>query len=93
MAALQVAAGQPGGKATIAVLVRAIPQHLDLSAADLAQSQTRPNEAMWEQQVRNLVSHRETSGNVIAEGFATYDDGSITLSESGRLHLQHKGLL
>jgi hypothetical protein len=48
---------------------------------------------MWEQQVRNLVSHRGTEGNIIAEGLATYTRGSIIITEAGLLHLKHKWLI
>jgi hypothetical protein len=66
---------------------------LKLSTGDQEQSVTRPNEEMWEQQVRNLVSHRGTEGNIIAEGLATYTRGSIIITEAGLLHLKHKGLI
>jgi hypothetical protein len=45
---------------------------------------------MWEQQVRNLVSHRTTDGNIIAEGLADYRRGRLTIPDAGRLHVQHR---
>ncbi len=56
------------GRATIQELVREIPDRVTLSAEDLAQSVTRNNEAVWEQQVRNITSHKKSPGNVIFEG-------------------------
>jgi hypothetical protein len=56
------------GRATIKELVVEIPNRISLSADDLAQSQTRPNEALWEQQVRNITSHKASPGNAIYEG-------------------------
>lgn len=89
-AALEVLATSPGGTATIGALKERIPNHVNLSAEDLAPSQTRSGEAMWEQQVRNLVSHRTTEGNIIAEGLADYRRGRLIITEAGRLHVQHR---
>jgi len=50
---------------------------------------TRSGESMWEQQVRNLVSHRTTEGNIIAEGLADYRPGRLTITKAGELHVQH----
>jgi hypothetical protein len=59
---------QPGGEATIAELVAEIPNRVRLSAEDLAPSKTRNGEALWEQQVRNITSHRKSPGNAIHDG-------------------------
>jgi DNA-binding protein H-NS len=56
------------GQATIQELVAEIPRHLGLSEEDMKQSETRPNEAVWEQQVRNITSHKNSPGNAIYEG-------------------------
>ena len=94
LAVLQILANKSTGEATIAELKKQLPEYLDLSDDDRAQSLTRRNEEMWEQQVRNLVSHRTAEGNIIAEGQAEYDKDahSIRITEAGRLHLKHKGL-
>jgi len=89
-AALLVLDACPGGTATIRTLKERIPNHVNLSAQDLMPSTTRNGEAMWEQQVRNLVSHRATEGNIIAEGLAIYQRGRLTITEAGRLHVQHR---
>ena len=88
-AALKVLAESEGGTATIAHLKERIPNHVNLSEEDLAPSQTRNGEALWEQQVRNLVSHRGAEGNIVAEGLATYDPGRLTITDAGRLHVKH----
>lgn len=62
----------------------------DLSDEDRKQSPTRQNEEVWEQQVRNLVSHRTTEGNIICEGLAEYQPDRLTITEAGRLHVEHK---
>lgn len=52
----------------IAELVAEIPHRITLSAEDLAPSPTRPGEAIWEQQVRNITSHKASPGNFIHDG-------------------------
>mgnify|MGYP003578705488 CR=1 FL=1 len=58
----------PATKATIAELVAEIPNRIVLSAEDLAPSTTRPGEGIWEQQVRNITSHKNSPGNAIHDG-------------------------
>jgi hypothetical protein len=92
-AACKVLAGEQNRTATIKKLVKEIPNFLKLSAADLKQSTTRPNEAIWEQQIRNIQSHHKSPGNFIYEGFLERIKGGLRLSEAGVLRLQHKGFL
>jgi hypothetical protein len=92
-AACKVLAGRPQHEASIKVLVSEIPDHLKLSAADLAQSQTRRNEAMWEQQIRNIQSHHKSPGNFIYEGFLQRIKGGLKLTATGLLRLKHKGFI
>lgn len=89
-AALQALANSPGGSATIRRLKELIPQFVNLSDLDQLPSTTRRGEQMWEQQVRNLVSHRTTEGNIIAEGFADYSPGRLKITPAGLAHVQHK---
>lgn len=56
------------GRASIKKLVREIPKRVNLSSEDMKSSTTRSNEAMWEQQVRNITSHKGAPGNAIFEG-------------------------
>ena len=65
---LQILATMPNGEATIQQLVSRVPKMINLTEGDLAQSDTRQYEAMWEQIVRNIVSHKAVEGNIIAEG-------------------------
>jgi hypothetical protein len=69
----------PDGEATIAQLIQEIPNHVQLSAEDLASSPTRQNEAVWEQQVRNITSHKASPGNAIYEGRLTAVRGGLKL--------------
>jgi hypothetical protein len=54
------------GAATIAELVAEIPHRVRLSSEDMAPSLTRNGEAIWEQQVRNITSHKASPGNAIS---------------------------
>jgi hypothetical protein len=67
------------GQASIKELVHEIPKRVTLSAEDLAQSTTRPNEAVWEQQVRNITSHKNSPGNAIFEGKLVAIPGGLAL--------------
>ena len=93
LAVMRVLATSPNGTASVQTLVICVPDYVDLTKDDLQPSLTRPNEAVWEQRVRNLKSHDKTPGNVIALGFveragrATY-----RLTEAGWIHLKNKGL-
>ncbi len=70
----------PAQQATIAQLIAEIPEHVTLSLEDLAPSPTRPNEAVWEQQVRNITSHKKSPGNAIYEGRLEAIPGGLRLA-------------
>jgi hypothetical protein len=67
------------GQASIKELVRVIPERITLSEQDMTQSTTRPNEALWEQQVRNITSHKASPGNAIYEGRLVAISGGLAL--------------
>jgi hypothetical protein len=68
-ATLIIAAEQLDGIATFDQLREQIPDHLSLDSHDLAQSDTRPNEPMWHQIIRNIQSHHPSPGNFIHDGY------------------------
>lgn len=78
-AVVEVLQEMPGERATIAELHHEIPLRIALSMADLVQSPTRPNEAIWMQQVRNIVSHRNSPGNAIYENRLVSFTGGLAL--------------
>jgi hypothetical protein len=49
---------RPNKSATFAELREIIPEHVHLSRADRTKSPSRPGEELWEQIIRNLVSHK-----------------------------------
>lgn len=70
---------RPNKEATIADLVAEIPDRANLSAEDLAPSPTRPGEAIWQQQVRNITSHKASPGNAIHDGKLVAISGGLRL--------------
>ena len=78
--------GLAGHTATIQQIKKALPRFLNLSDADRRQSDTRPNEEVWEQQVRNIVSHRNTTGNFIHEGRIEHSPGRLALTAAGLVY-------
>jgi len=82
-AVVRYLAGINGHSATRYQIKKALPNYLQLSTADRAQSETRPHEEMWEQQVRNIVSHRRTVGNFIYEGRLEHSPRRLTLTAAG----------
>jgi hypothetical protein len=85
---LAICANAATGECSMADLKDEIPNYIDLSAEDRVQSTTRPNEEMWEQQVRNLISHRTTAGNIICDGYADYTGNAIRITGAGRQHIK-----
>lgn len=65
--------------ASIYQIKNALPNFLKLSDADREMSITRPNEEMWEQQVRNIISHREAPGNYVCDGALVYTPRRLSL--------------
>jgi hypothetical protein len=91
IAALCVARDRPDGRVTTARLKKMIPDYIKLTQDDWAGSGTRPNEALWQQIVGNIVSHRTTEANIIAEGYAIYENRGITITDAGRRYLKQRG--
>ena len=83
-AVMKVLADEPGQTATVRVLVKRVPEFIDLTEEDHEPSGKRPGEEMWEQRVRNLKSHDKTIGNVMAEGLVkNIARGRYRLTEAG----------
>jgi len=75
---------QVGGSATISQIRRSLPQHAALTPQDRRQSTTRPGEELWEQQVRNIVCHRDSEGNFVKEGRIRWSPGRLSLPGYGQ---------
>lgn len=81
----------PGGEADIASIKKHLRANYPFTDADSEPSDTRNNEEVWEQQVRNLVSHRGTDGNVINDGLIDYLPDSLTITDAGAAYAKRKG--
>lgn len=67
-AVLRIAAGRADGLCTFNRARIEIPGLVNLTAGDLALSQTRRREPMWHQLIRNIRSHHGVDGNYIDSG-------------------------
>lgn len=81
---------RPGGEASIDELVDHLPDHVVLSDNDLSISTTRPNERLWEQRVRNIVSHKDSPNNFINLGYLESNAGSLRITDAGRDYLKRQ---
>ena len=79
-----------GGEASITKIKENIPDHVELTAADRAMSQMRPREPLYAETVGNIICHRASAGNIIFEGYATYDKDRnvLAITNSGRAYLE-----
>jgi len=78
----------PSGQASIEQIIAEVPKYIQLSVGDLAPSKTRDGEAMWEQIVRNIRSHSDTSKNYINKGYIEDIDGGYRITVLGREKVQ-----
>ena len=84
LAAMKFLKTQPKLTATTSAVKKNIPNFIQLTDDDRAQSETRENEELWQQIVGNIVSHRRDSPeNAINRGWIDYDGGNWTLTPAG----------
>jgi hypothetical protein len=81
-AAVEAYLFEAGGTATIGQIRRALPHLIDLAPQDRIISRTRPREEIWEQQVRNIVCHRDCEGNPVKNGRIIWSPGKLSLAEN-----------
>jgi hypothetical protein len=82
---VQIASQQPNSIASYERIRQELPRRYKLTAADLAVSATRPNEAVWEQKIRNIKSHFGSPGNFIYEGYLDHVPGvGYRVTDRGR---------
>ena len=69
VAVLRILEEFPDGEATIEQIKRRIPDYITLTDEDRQPSSTRSGEELWEQIVRNIVSHgnARAAGNILTE--------------------------
>lgn len=88
---MKIAASQASGVCTFKRAYAEIPNYVNLSAGNLAPSQTRPGEPMWHQIVRNIKSHDQASGNFIADGYLVHvPKVGYAITRAGKRYLDRK---
>jgi hypothetical protein len=90
IAALRIARDK-GGTVRTSALKDEVPDYINLTPGDLVQSQTRPSEKMYHQIVGNIISHKNSEGNIIFEGYADYTGDGIQITEKGQALLKSLG--
>jgi len=88
---LRILAESPEGEASIRKLKKTIPDYIKLTEGDLKPSLTRRGEALWEQIVRNIVSHKKSAGNLVAEGYVEHRPRHLKITKAGRTRLKSLG--
>jgi len=89
---LRILAAQPSGAMTTSDLIESLTEVMNPQGKDAEILEGR-RDTRFSQIVRNMVSHKEMQGNIIAEGFAIHTgrrDG-LQITDAGRLHLRNSG--
>ena len=89
---LRILVAQPNGSMTTTDLIAELSEVMDPQGEDAEILEGR-HDTRFSQIVRNMISHKESPGNIIAEGFAIHlgrRDG-LQITEAGRIHLRNKG--
>jgi hypothetical protein len=89
---LEILSKQPTGSMTTSDLIVELESILKPDGEDAEILEGR-HDTRFSQIVRNMVSHKEAPGNIIAEGFAEHLGARIGLkiTDAGRAHLKHSG--
>ena len=88
---LEILAAQPNGFMTTSQLIDALTEALKPSGQD-AEILDGRQDTRFSQIVRNMISHKTSPGNIIAEGFAEHDDDlkGLRITVAGLSHLKNK---
>ena len=87
---LRILASQPDGRMKTSRLIAELEAIMKPQGEDAEILEGR-QDSRFSQIVRNMVSHKDTPGNIIAEGFVIYlgPPLGLQITESGRAHLAH----
>lgn len=86
-AILRALSDRPNGEASLDELSEQLPRYADLSEMDREASRTREDEELWEQQLRNIVNHRQQPGNIINDGLVEWSPDRMALTAAGKAWL------
>jgi hypothetical protein len=91
MLALKIAAKSKNHYATMHDIRRELPKLYPLSSSDMRKSPTRPNEQLWQQIVRNVVSHEGAATSLFRRGLAIREGPGIKATVAGLSYLKSVG--
>lgn len=89
--ALKIASICPDRTASTEEIKREVPNYIEFSPADLAQSTTRPKEKMWQQIIGNVISHKGSPSGVFLNGYARRIPGGLSVTDKGMDYLKSMG--
>lgn len=84
--ALRAAAARSDGYISTSDLIRELTDQLQPAGEDAVILDNR-NDSKFSQIVRNLKSHKASSKNIFARGYAEEDGDGIRITEAGRAYL------
>lgn len=89
---LRILATQPSGSLTTSDLIVELTEVMNPQGEDAEILEGR-QDTRFSQIVRNMVSHKDMPGNIIAEGFVVHAGRreGLKITDAGRLHLQNNG--
>jgi hypothetical protein len=88
---LKIAASLEGHSASTSEIKKTIPAFFDLSLADRKRSETRRNEQMWQQIVRNVKVHHAGPSSIFSQGWAERTASGIKITDDGLDYLKSIG--
>lgn len=90
--ALRILAARPNGTMSTTDLIEGLIVAMRPEGEDADILEGR-QDTQFSQIVRNIVSHKKTPGNLIAEGLVEHlgRRGGLKITEAGRLFLAHRG--
>jgi len=90
---LKAAARNPNRTVSMQQIREGVATMYPLSRADQIRSKTRPAEQLWQQILRNVVSHRSGVNSIFAKGLAEKVGNGIRITNAGLSHLKRSGFL
>lgn len=89
---LRILAAQPNGSMTTSDLISELTEVMNPQGEDAEILEGR-QDTRFSQIVRNMVSHKQVPGNIIAEGFAIHTGRKegLQITDAGRRHIRHAG--
>ncbi|WP_431283214.1 hypothetical protein ACQW02_28080 [Humitalea sp. 24SJ18S-53] len=91
--ALKIAAQQPSRTASTRFIKSEVPKYTELSEDDRRPSSSRRNEALWQQIVGNVMSHKTTPAGPFELGYATRTSDGLSVTDKGMAYLNSMGFL